>query len=115
MAGQRGVVCFFERSVPESHDGVTDVFVERAAAFEDDMSHVGKILIEEDSEFLSVKFFRNSGEAANVAEHYGDCGLTRFDEFGIKQQAANNFRAEVLAEGGAHAALFFFFDQDAEE
>src|SRR6266700_7375863 len=101
MAGQHGVVCFFERSVPESHHGVTDVFVQGAAAFENDMGHIGKILIEEDGEFLSVKFFGNSGETANVAEHYGDFGLARFDELGIEQQAANNFRAEVLTEGGA--------------
>ncbi len=42
-----------------------------------------------------------------------DFGFTRFDELGIEQQAANDFGAEVLAESGTHAALFFFFDEGA--
>ena len=57
--------------------------------------------------------FGDGGEAANVAEHYADFGFSGFDELRVEEQAADYFGAEVLAKGGAHAALFFFFDEGA--
>ena len=115
LAGLRSVVFVFERSAPESHNRVADIFVESTVVFENDLGHVGEILIEEKSEFLRVEFFRDGGEAANVAEHDGDFGFARFDEFGIEEQAANDFGTEILAKGGADAAFFLFFDQGAVE
>ncbi len=81
---------FFERRAPEGHHRVADVFVERPVDLEDDARHVRKILIEEEREFLRVQFFRNGGEAANVAEHHGDVGFLWVNEPRIRPEAAES-------------------------
>ena len=101
----------FKGRAPESHDGVTNVFVERAMMFEDQAGHVREVLVEEKSQVLGVEFFGNGGEAANVAEHHGDFGFLGLDEPGIHEQAADDFGTEILAEGRADAALLLFLKE----
>ena len=100
-----------ERRSPEGHHRVANVFVESAVVFENQTSHVRKILVQEIREILSVEFLGNSREAANIAEHDGNVGFLWFHKTRIDEQAADHFGAEVLAESGADAAFFFFFEQ----
>ena len=111
VAGLCGVADFFEGRAPEGHDGIADVLVERTLVIKDQTGHVRKILVQEKRQVLRVEFFGNRGKAANVAEHHGDFGLLWLDELRIHQQAADDFRAEILAERRAHAALLFFLEE----
>ena len=113
VASPGGVAGFFERRAPEGHHGITNVFVERAVVIEYEAGHIREILVEEKGQVLGVEFLRNGGKAADVAEHHGNVGFSRLDELRINKQPANDFRAEVLAESGTHAALFFFLEQRA--
>src|SRR5882724_4693205 len=80
---------------PEGHHRVANVLVQSAVVFENKAGHVRKILIQKIREILSVQFFGNGRETADVAEHHGDIGFFRFDEARIYQQAPDDFGAEV--------------------
>ena len=75
--------------------------------------HIREILVEEKGQVLGVEFLRNGGKAADVAEHHGNVGFFRLDKLRINKQAPDHFGAEVLTEGGAYTALFFFFKKRA--
>ena len=111
VASAAGVARFLERRAPEGHHRIADVLVKGAVMIENEAGHVREILIEEERQVLGVQLFGNSGEAPNIAEHHGDVGFFRFDQARIYQQAANDFRAKVLAESRSHPALFFFLEQ----
>src|SRR5207245_5374602 len=102
---------YSEGRAAESQDGNANVHVERTLVIKDQTSHVRKILVQKKRQVLRVEFFGNRGKAANVAEHHGDFGLLWLDELRIHQQAADDFRAEILAERRAHAALLFFLEE----
>ena len=111
FAGFCGVAGFLVWRAPESHHCVANVLVERAVIVENEAGHVRKILVQEKGQFLRVEFFGDGGEAPNVAEHNRDFSLLRLYKLWIDEQTPDDFRAEILAEGRADAALFFFLKQ----
>ena len=111
FASLRRVPRFFEGRAPESHDRVADIFIERAVVIENQAGHVREVLVQKKRQFLGVEFFRNRREAPNIAEHHGDFRFLWLDQPPIHEQSADHFRAEVLAERRAHAALFLFFNE----
>src|SRR5689334_12776920 len=58
-----------KRRAPESHNGIADIFVERAPALEQDIRHCAQIFVQQAHEFIRRKPFGNSRERAYVAEH----------------------------------------------
>src|SRR5256886_12633674 len=78
---------------PEGHHRVADVLVESAMVLENQAGHVRKILVQEIREILSVQFFGNGREAANIAEHHGNVGFLWFYKTRIDEQPADDFGA----------------------
>ena len=98
QAAAFGVVGFVERSAPDGHHRVADIFIKRALMAKNYFSHFRKVTVEQVGERLRVECFGNGGEAANVAEEHGDFRLAGFHALRIAEQAANYFRADVLLE-----------------
>jgi hypothetical protein len=59
-----------ERRVPERHDGVADIFVDRALALDDGVRHRREKTVHQLREALGIVLvvLGNGGEAADVAE-----------------------------------------------
>jgi len=98
IASSGRVAGFFEGRTPESHHRVANVFVKSAVMFENQTSHVRKILVQEIRQILSVQFLGNGGETSNIAEHDGNVGFLWFDKTRIDEQAADDFRTEILTK-----------------
>jgi hypothetical protein len=56
---------------PERHDGIADVFVERAQIAKQNVGHGGEILIQQIYEIVGREALGERGEIADVAEHHG--------------------------------------------
>jgi len=52
-----------QRSAPEGDDGISFIFVDRALLLEDDVGHIGKIVVEQGREGMGIEPFRNRGKA----------------------------------------------------
>ncbi len=64
-----------ERRIPERHDGVAHVFVDRALLPQDDVGHRRQIFVEERREFDRGEAFGQRGERPDVAEHQSQLAL----------------------------------------
>ena len=117
MQARRGVVALRIGRSPECHDGVADVFVERAQVLENDVRHLSQVLVEQANEFVGGHALGKAGEAANVAEH--DCqflglasGTNVFLRIFFDQR--DHPGREILREGLADLPLFAFLEDHAE-
>ncbi len=117
VAGAQRVVALRVRRPPECHDGVADVFIERAQVFEDDLGHLTQVFVQQAHQFVGGHAFGKAGEAANVAEHDGQflglaAGANVFLRISFDQR--NHAGRQVLREGLADLPLFAFLEDHAE-
>ena len=73
LAGIGFVVRIVHRSIPECHDGVANVFVDRALAFDDGVGQWREEAVHQVGEALGIVLvvLGDRGEASNVREQYG--------------------------------------------
>src|ERR1035437_8507832 len=97
-----------QRRVPERHDRVADIFVDRTVVFDDGVGHRCEEIVHQRRQTLRIVlvYLRNRGEAAHVAEQDRHVAILaaerqRFMRF---SQLLDQRRGEILAEGGTDTA-----------
>ena len=64
-----GMIGIVQRRVPERHDAIADIFVDRALVARDDLRHRRQKMVHEMGQGLRIHPFREGREAPDVAEH----------------------------------------------
>src|SRR5476649_1552479 len=92
-----------QRRVPERHDRVTHVFVDRAPVRLDQLGHGRQEAVHETREALRIELLGNAREAPNVGEHHGDLAqlASELQELRIACYLLDHVRRKVHAEGAA--------------
>ena len=65
-----------------SHDAITNKFVDMAFVASDNVGQVAHATIHEAGDYFGIQLFTHGGEAADVGEQHGDIaalGILRFD------------------------------------
>ena len=109
----------YERRVPERHDGVAHVFVDRALAVDDGVGQRRQEAVHQRGEALRIVLvdFRDRGEAADVAEHDGHVARLAAEHELLRRlrELLDQRRREILAERRADlAALRLLLDEIGE-
>ena len=102
LAGVDLVLLVVERRVPERHDGVAHVFVDRALARQDRVGQRRQEPVHQRGEALRIVLvgFRDRGEAAHVGEHDGHLALLAAEHelFRRLRELFDQRRRQILAE-----------------
>ena len=116
-AGPKGVVGLVDRGVPEGDDGVALVLVQGAAEVQDDVRHFRKIGVEQADEGLGRKALGDRGEAGDIGKEGRDLPslAAEPEERRVVEDAIDDLRAEVVAEGALDETALAPFDAVAEE
>ena len=88
-----------QRGIPKSDDGVPFILVDSALFLEDDVGHVGQIVIEQRGEIMGIQAFRDRGKALEIREEY-----TQFPSFASQLEARRLFQ-EAIDHHGAQVVL----------
>ena len=67
-AGVQCMLGIVQRRIPECHDRVADIFVERPVLFDDDIRHFRQIGVQHSDSILRPQFFRHPRKAFNVCK-----------------------------------------------
>ncbi len=97
-----GVVGIVERSVPERHDAIADVFVDRAAPGQDQVGHRGQEAVDQAGQpgRVGLELLGDRGKAADVAEHDAEHAgfAAELQPLGVRRQRRHQFGREVVPE-----------------
>jgi len=106
-----------ERRVPERHDAIADILVDRPLALGDDLGHRRQKTVHEMGQAYCVEFFRKARKAADVAEHdrHQPSLAAELEFFGMGGELGDKVRRHVMREGAADFALLRLGPQIAEQ
>jgi SSS family transporter len=106
LARAHGVVGLERRRVPEGHDRVAHVFIDRAVARLYEVGHRRQEAVHEAGQALRIELLGDAREAAHVGEHHGDLALlsAQRQEVGIAHHRLDLVRRQVEVEGAADLA-----------
>ena len=109
--GVNRVIRIVQRRVPERHNRVADIFVDRAAVREHDVGHCREIFVDEPRQRLRIQLLGNGRKAAHIREHDGEgTHLTAEDELArILGDPIGDCRRDITGERLANAAPAFLF------
>ena len=106
-----------ERRIPECHDGIAHIFVDRPLAREDRVGQRGQEPVHQRGEALRILLvgFRNRGEAPDVAEHDGHLALLAAEHQLLRRlrELFDQRRRQILAERRADLPPLRLFPDEA--
>ena len=96
--GMPGVFRVGHGRAPESHDGITDVLVERATLILNDGCHFTQVFVHELRQLFRFEPLGNAGEAPDVGKQHGQFGIAPFHAvvLGVAAHFLNQFGRNVL-------------------
>ena len=103
IAGARRMALDGERGVPERHDRVAHVLVDRAAIAQHQVGHRRQEAVHEPRQAVRIELLGDAREAAHVGEHHGDLALlaAELQQLGMAGDLLDHVGRQVEAEGAA--------------
>src|SRR6516162_4736411 len=93
-----------ERRVPERHDAIGHILIDRPLMLQNNCGHGRQVAIEEICQAVRVEAFRNRCEPADVAEHHSELALFTAEDKPLRMigELLDYRGREVAAEGMTH-------------
>ena len=108
--GAGGMIGLIQRRVPERHDRITDVLIERAVVREDDVRHLAQVEVHELLELIRAHLFGQIGKAGDVTEQQRQLAphAAEGDRAAAIELSGDFARDELRQETKQHATLAVF-------